>query len=105
MIPITHKVANQKPVEGVSALLTRVEEKVRSNFFMIYERCIIDIFAQLPYRTGPQTSQTRVNVDQIKETLINISKAKFSLVISGLTRILKTVNDMVSNMSDSSLSI
>ena len=68
--------ANQKPVEWVSSLLLRFEE-------------------QLPYRSGPQTGHGRVNIEQIKETLINISKIKFSLVISGLTKILKAVNDMV----------
>lgn len=68
--------ANQKPVEWVTSLLSRFEE-------------------QLPYRSGPQTSQTRVNVEQIKETLIQISKTKFSLVISGLTKTLHTVNEMV----------
>nr|XP_046916512.1 neurofibromin-like isoform X2 [Dermatophagoides farinae] len=67
--------ANQKPVEWVTSLLSRFEE-------------------QLPYRSGPQTSQTRVNVEQIKETLIQISKTKFSLVISGLTKTLHTVNEM-----------
>ncbi|XP_067128062.1 neurofibromin isoform X2 [Centruroides vittatus] len=67
--------ATQKPVEWVSSLITRFEE-------------------QLPCRSGPQTTHSRINVEQNKECLINISKNKFSLVISGLTRILHSVNEM-----------
>ncbi|XP_013775789.2 neurofibromin-like, partial [Limulus polyphemus] len=67
--------ATQKPVEWVSALITRFEE-------------------QLPCRSGPQTTHSRINVEQNKESLINISKYKFSMVISGLTRILHSVNEM-----------
>ncbi|KAH7956150.1 hypothetical protein HPB52_006508 [Rhipicephalus sanguineus] len=64
-----------KPVEWVSSLITRFEE-------------------QLPCRSGPQTTHSRINVEQNKECLINISKYKFSLVISGLTKILHSVNDV-----------
>lgn len=70
--------SNQKPVEWVSALMTRFEE-------------------QLPCRNGPQTHHTRINVQQNKESLIHISKWKFSLVISGLTRILTKINEMRSS--------
>jgi len=66
--------ATQKPVEWVSSLIIRFEE-------------------QLPYRTGPQTSHARQMVEQNKECLIQISKYKFSLVISGLTKILQRVNE------------
>jgi len=68
--------ATQKPVEWVSSLIIRFEE-------------------QLPYRTGPQTSHARQMVEQNKECLIQISKYKFSLVISGLTKILQRVNESV----------
>ncbi len=64
-----------KPVVWVSALMTRFEE-------------------QLPCRIGPQTHHTRINVQQNKESLIHISKWKFSLVISGLTKILTKISDM-----------
>ncbi|XP_075746616.1 neurofibromin isoform X3 [Rhipicephalus microplus] len=50
--------------------------------------------AELPCRSGPQTTHSRINVEQNKECLINISKYKFSLVISGLTKILHSVNDV-----------
>uniref|UniRef100_T1J6E5 Neurofibromin n=1 Tax=Strigamia maritima TaxID=126957 RepID=T1J6E5_STRMM len=73
--------ATQRPVEWVSSLITRFEE-------------------QLPFRTGPQTTHSRMNVEQNKECLINISKHKFSLVISGLTKILVNVNDMRSHGPD-----
>ena len=54
---------------------------------------------QLPYRTGPQTSHARQMVEQNKECLIQISKYKFSLVISGLTKILQRVNESVRSPS------
>ncbi|XP_071038330.1 neurofibromin isoform X2 [Parasteatoda tepidariorum] len=65
----------QKPVEWVNSLMTRFEE-------------------QLPCRSGPQTTHSRINVEQNKESLINISKYRFSLVITGLTKILHSVNEM-----------
>ncbi|XP_049859509.1 neurofibromin isoform X2 [Schistocerca gregaria] len=67
--------ATQKPVEWVSALITRFEE-------------------QLPCRTGPQTTHSRINEEQNKKCLIQISRYRFSLVISGLTKILQRVNEM-----------
>lgn len=67
--------AAAKPVEWVSALLARFEE-------------------QLPCRIGPQTYHSRINVQQNKDSLIQISKCKFSLVISGLTRIMVKINEM-----------
>ncbi|XP_058856883.1 neurofibromin isoform X7 [Acipenser ruthenus] len=48
----------------------------------------------LPIKAGQQTTHTRVSTEHNKECLINISKYKFSLVISGLTNILKNVNNM-----------
>ena len=65
--------ATAKPEQWVSALLTRFED-------------------QLPCRIGPQTHHSRINVQQNKESLIHISKWKFSLVISGLTRTLSRVS-------------
>ena len=59
----------------VNALMTRFEE-------------------QLPCRNGPQTHHTRINTQQNKESIIHISKWKFTLVISGLTKILTKINEM-----------
>ena len=67
--------ATQKPQEWVVQLITRFED-------------------QLPCRTGPQTHHSRINVQQNKECLIQISKFKFSLVISGLTKILQRINEL-----------
>ncbi|CAB3359077.1 Hypothetical predicted protein [Cloeon dipterum] len=67
--------ATQKPVEWVSSLIIRFEE-------------------QLPCRTGPLTTHSRVNMDQNKRCLIEISRHRFSLVISGLTKILQRVNEL-----------
>ncbi|XP_035709221.1 neurofibromin isoform X4 [Folsomia candida] len=69
--------ASQKPVEWVSSLIMRFEE-------------------QLPCRTGPQTTHARYNLEQNKDCLIYISHYRFSLVISGLTKILQKVNEAVS---------
>lgn len=54
---------------------------------------------QLPIKVGHQNTHTKVSTEHNKECLINISKYKFSLVISGLTTILKNVNNMVSGES------
>lgn len=51
---------------------------------------------QLPCRTGPQTTHSRINVEQNKSCLIQISRYRFSLVISGLTKVLQRVNESVS---------
>ncbi|MBN3319931.1 NF1 protein, partial [Atractosteus spatula] len=48
----------------------------------------------LPIKAGQQNTHTKVSTEHNKECLINISKYKFSLVISGLTNILKNVNNM-----------
>lgn len=53
---------------------------------------------QLPIKVGHQNTHTKVSTEHNKECLINISKYKFSLVISGLTNILKNVNNMVSGL-------
>ncbi|CAL4066374.1 unnamed protein product, partial [Meganyctiphanes norvegica] len=49
---------------------------------------------ELPCRTGPQTQHSRLNVEQNKECLIQISKFKFAQVISGLYKILQRVTEM-----------
>ncbi|XP_062815886.1 neurofibromin isoform X2 [Anolis carolinensis] len=67
--------AAHKPVEWVQAVVSRFDE-------------------QLPIRVSQQNTHTKVSTDHNKECLINISKYKFSLVISGLTNILKNVNNM-----------
>ncbi|KAM4627329.1 neurofibromin isoform 7-T7 [Polymixia lowei] len=67
--------AAHKPVEWVQAVITRFDE-------------------QLPIKVGHQNTHTKVSTEHNKECLINISKYKFSLVISGLTNILKNVNNM-----------
>uniref|UniRef100_A0A8B9GT26 Neurofibromin n=1 Tax=Astyanax mexicanus TaxID=7994 RepID=A0A8B9GT26_ASTMX len=67
--------AAHKPVEWVQAVITRFDE-------------------QLPVKVGQQNTHTKVSTEHNRECLINISKYKFSLVISGLTNILKNVNNM-----------
>ncbi|XP_060800032.1 neurofibromin isoform X2 [Neoarius graeffei] len=67
--------AAHKPVEWVQAVINRFDE-------------------QLPIKTGQQNTHTKVSTEHNKECLINISKYKFSLVINGLTNILKNVNNM-----------
>lgn len=67
--------AAQKPVEWVQAVITRFDE-------------------QLPVKVGLQNTHTKISTEHNKECLINISRYKFSLVISGLTNILKNVNNM-----------
>ncbi|XP_063511528.1 uncharacterized protein LOC129017577, partial [Pongo pygmaeus] len=48
----------------------------------------------LPIKTGQQNTHTKVSTEHNTECLINISKYKFSLLISGLTTVLKNVNNM-----------
>nr|XP_055063904.1 neurofibromin isoform X1 [Misgurnus anguillicaudatus] len=67
--------AAQKPVEWVQAVITRFDE-------------------QLPVKVVVQNTHTKISTEHNKECLINISRYKFSLVISGLTNILKNVNNM-----------
>ncbi|XP_048822683.1 neurofibromin isoform X2 [Lagopus muta] len=67
--------AAHKPVEWVQAVVNRFDE-------------------QLPIKASQQNTHTKVSTEHNKECLINISKYKFSLVISGLTNILKNVNNM-----------
>ncbi|GAA53823.1 neurofibromin 1 [Clonorchis sinensis] len=48
----------------------------------------------LPIRTGLHTAQSTQNMEQNKECLITVSKCKFSLVISGLTKMLQNIDSM-----------
>ncbi|XP_033220846.1 neurofibromin isoform X1 [Belonocnema kinseyi] len=66
----------QKPGEWANSLIARFED-------------------QLPCRTGPQTTHSRLNEEKNKKCLIKISRYRFSLVISGLTKMLQRVNEMV----------
>ncbi|XP_050100829.1 neurofibromin isoform X3 [Anopheles aquasalis] len=62
--------ATQKPGEWANSLLARFEE-------------------QLPYRTP-----ARLSIDETMNCLIQISRYRFSLVISGLTKMLQRVNEI-----------
>lgn len=64
--------SSQKPIEWVTALLERLQE-------------------QLPIKIGELTQQMRVNIEQKKECLVNLSKYRFSLVINGLSDILRSI--------------
>ncbi|XP_035742449.1 neurofibromin-like isoform X1 [Vespa mandarinia] len=71
----------QKPVEWANSLIARFEE-------------------QLPCRTGPQTTHSRLNEERNKKCLIQISRYRFSLVISGLTKMLQRVNEMAPSIGN-----
>lgn len=60
-------------------------------------------FFQLPCRTGPQTTYSKLNEEQNKKCLVTISKYRFSLVIAGLTKILQRVIDMIMNTSNGAI--
>lgn len=51
---------------------------------------------QLPNRIGAYGTQARMSQDQLVACLIHISRYRFSLVISGLTKMLQRVNEAVS---------
>ncbi|XP_046596266.1 neurofibromin isoform X2 [Neodiprion lecontei] len=65
----------QKPGEWAHLLIARFED-------------------QLPCRAGPQTTHSRINEEKNKKCLIQISRYRFSLVISGLTKMLQRVNEL-----------
>ncbi|PAA68954.1 hypothetical protein BOX15_Mlig013644g1 [Macrostomum lignano] len=67
--------ADRKPGEWVHALLNRFD-------------------SQLPIKTGLHTNQSLENVEMNKQCLIRVSKYKFALVISELTKILQQVDQM-----------
>ncbi|XP_020288690.1 neurofibromin isoform X3 [Pseudomyrmex gracilis] len=70
----------QKPGEWASLVLTRFED-------------------QLPCRSGPDSPQSRMNEKRSEKCLIEISRYRFSLVISGLTKMLQRVNEATPNSS------
>lgn len=55
------------------------------------------LFMQLPCR--PESHHSRVNEKRSKKCLIEISRYRFSLVISGLTKILQRVNELTPSTS------
>jgi hypothetical protein len=63
----------------------------------IFLQVIFFFLFQLPYRTGTTSTQARINMEQtlIEQSLIQISRYRFSLVISGLTKMLQRVNEIV----------
>ncbi|KAK4469506.1 hypothetical protein MN116_007051 [Schistosoma mekongi] len=69
------QMADKRPNEWVHLLLSRFD-------------------SQLPIRTGIHTAQTTQNMERNKECLVNVSKYKFSLVISGLTKMLQNIDSM-----------
>ncbi|XP_036229152.1 neurofibromin isoform X3 [Bactrocera oleae] len=66
--------AIQKPGEWANSLLARFED-------------------QLPNKIGLHGTQARLSQDQLTACLIQISRYRFSLVISGLTKMLQRVNE------------
>ncbi|XP_015607506.1 neurofibromin isoform X2 [Cephus cinctus] len=66
----------QKPGEWANSLIARFED-------------------QLPCRGGSQTTHPRINDEKNKKCLIQISRYRFSLVISGLTKMLQRVNEIL----------
>jgi len=54
---------------------------------------------QLPCRSGPESPHTRVNEKRSQKCLIDISRYRFSLVISGLTKMLQRVNELTPSTS------
>lgn len=71
-------------------------------------RCMCNFFniprlpQQLPYKTGAQNLHSRINEEQIKACLVQISRHRFSLVIAGLTKILQRVNELVRKVKSKS---
>ncbi|KAI5740359.1 hypothetical protein M8J76_003040 [Diaphorina citri] len=75
--------ATQKPMEWIVSLMCRFEE-------------------QLPWRTGPQSSITRINEEQLKSCFVKISENKFQTVLTHLTKILSHTNDQFSALLQTS---
>ncbi|XP_024879797.1 neurofibromin isoform X3 [Temnothorax curvispinosus] len=53
----------------------------------------------LPCRSGPESPHSRVNEKRCKKCLIEISRYRFSFVISGLTKMLQRVNELTPSTS------
>lgn len=56
------------------------------------------VLLQLPNKIGAYGTQARMSQDQLVACLIHISRYRFSLVISGLTKMLQRVNEAVSSL-------
>ncbi|KAI8505313.1 Neurofibromin 1 [Branchiostoma belcheri] len=67
--------AAQKPVEWVQAVISRFDE-------------------QLPVKNPVHNTHSRLHIEMNKECLVNVSRYKFSIVINGLTNILKSLSTM-----------
>jgi neurofibromin 1 len=67
-----------KPVEWTTSLIERFQD-------------------QLPVKAGELTEPMRNNIEQKKDCLISLSKHKYSLVINGLTYILRSIEQLKYN--------
>ncbi|CAF1155856.1 unnamed protein product [Didymodactylos carnosus] len=80
------EMSTSKPVEWVISLITRFED-------------------QLPMKCGELTSCMRLNLEQNKHCQISLSRYKFSLVINGLTDILKTIDSTLLNVAGDGVTV
>lgn len=62
-------------------------------FLLFFFVCVF--FFQLPCKAGSQTPHSRIDEEKNQKYLIQISRYRFSLVISGLTKMLQHVNEMM----------
>lgn len=62
---------------------------------LIYILNLLFFFSQLPCRAGQQSTNSRLNEEKNRKYLVQISRHRFSLVISGLTRTLERVNQLL----------
>ncbi|XP_017785481.1 PREDICTED: neurofibromin isoform X3 [Nicrophorus vespilloides] len=67
--------STQKPGEWANTLIVRFEE-------------------QLPCRIGPPTTHSRINEEENKMCIIQISKYRFALVLEGFVKVLKRVHEL-----------
>ncbi|CAH0561866.1 unnamed protein product [Brassicogethes aeneus] len=70
--------ATQRPGEWANTLIARFEE-------------------QLPCRIGPQTTHSRVNEEENKHCIIQISRYRFALVLDGFVRVIKRIHEVYQN--------
>lgn len=111
-----------KFVEWANSLLCRFEDQVTIYFFYLFTqfsthisnfpRCqeksinllqviflliLLSRYFQLPYKKGNSNIQGRTGMEQslIEQSLIQISRYRFSLVIVGLNKMLQRVNEIV----------
>ncbi|KAK9758709.1 GTPase-activator protein for Ras-like GTPase [Popillia japonica] len=67
--------ATQKPGEWANTLIVRFEE-------------------QLPCRVGSQTTHSRINEEENKNCIIQISRYRFALVLDGFVKVLKRIHEV-----------